>query len=116
MDLLEELKMKEINVDEGLNRFMGNAGLYKKMLVKFLDLIKNAPTEDDFDSSDYTGAIEKAHAMKGATGNLSITPLYKAYTEITNLLRSNQPEQAKAVFKETLPVQDDIIECIKKYS
>ena len=47
-------------------------------------------------------------------GNLSITPLYKSYTQIVNLLRENNPEEAKKILLETIPVQDEIIACIEK--
>lgn len=46
---------------------------------------------------------------------MSITPLYKAYTEIVSLLRAQQPEKAKAVLISILPVQMNIIHCIEKY-
>lgn len=59
--------------------------------------------------------IESAHAIKGATGNLSLTPLYKAYTDIVDLLRQDKPEEARKVLLDILPVQAQIIEVINKY-
>lgn len=53
----------------------------------------------DFDGNDYKDMIEKAHAIKGAAGNLSITPVYEAYTEIVNLLRADQPAQAREALR-----------------
>lgn len=115
MDLLEELKTKGVNIEEGLERLAGNVSLYEKMLGKFLDLVEKISLEPDFDCNDYQDVIEKAHAIKGVTGNLSITPLYEAYTEIVLLLRKEQPEQAKLLLKKILPVQADIMDCIRKY-
>lgn len=116
MDLLEELKSKGVNVDEAIQRFLGNASLYQKMLVKFLDLMNDMAVDTDFDCNEYKDIIEKTHAIKGAAGNLSINPVYEAYTEIVNLLRAGQPEQAKTVLENIIPVQNDIIDCIKKYN
>lgn len=115
MDLLEELKTKDVNVDEAIDRFMGNASLYEKMLVKFMDLMNDMWVDTDFDCNSYDDIIEKTHAIKGAAGNLSINPVYEAYTEIVNLLRAHQPEEAKVLLEKIIPVQKDIIECIKKY-
>lgn len=116
MNLLEELKILGVDVDEAMERFMGNTSLYERMLKKFPDIIISAAIQPDFDCEDYADIIEKAHAVKGTTGNLSITPLYKAYTEIVSLLRAQQPEQAKVVLVNILPVQMDIIRCIEKHT
>ena len=44
MNLLEELKNLGVNVDEGIERLMGNASLYERMLFKFLEMmIKTFP-------------------------------------------------------------------------
>ena len=34
MDILEELKELGVDIEDGLNRFMRNEGLYKRMLAK----------------------------------------------------------------------------------
>lgn len=116
MGLLEDLTNLGVNVDEALKRFMGNASLYEKMLGTLPKMIEGSPVSPDFDSNDYTDVIEKTHALKGTTGNLSITPLYEAYTEIVSLLRSDKPEEAREILVKILPVQEEIIDCIKKYA
>lgn len=116
MDLLEEMKAMGVNVDEALkDRFMGNVSLYERMLKKFPPMIKDLTVRADFDGNDYADVIEKAHAIKGATGNLSIDPLYKPYTEIVDLLRAGKPEEARAILEKVLPVQADIVQSIEKY-
>lgn len=115
MVLLDELKNLGVNVDEGLNRLMGNASLYERMFVKFYEMMKKAPVNPDFDSNDYADVIEVAHAVKGSAGNLSITPIYEAYAEIVSLLRAGKPEEAKKILKKVQPVQTEILGCIEKY-
>ncbi len=114
MDLFEELREIGVDVDDGIDRVMGNAGLYQRMLVKLCEMLKNLPAESAFDEDDISALIEKIHAVKGSTGNLSVTPLYIAYMEILTLLRENKPKRAKAVFEDILPVQNKIIACIEK--
>lgn len=116
MNLIQELKALGVNTDEGMARMNGNASFYERMLVKFADMLKNSPVKPDFDCNNYADITEAAHAIKGTSGNLSITPVYEAYSEIVRLLRADQPEQAKEILEKIMPVQTDIVNCIKKYS
>lgn len=116
MNLLDELKELGVSVDEGVKRLGGNKAIYKKMLCSsFLKMMKGYSVDPDFDPENYEDIIEKAHAIKGAAGNLSVTPLYEAYSEVVNLLRSKQPEQAKKVLVQALPVQEQILDILEKY-
>ncbi len=116
MSMFDELKELGVNIDEGMKRLMGNASLYERMLGTFTKMMNDSSIEPaDFDCDDCTEMIEKTHAIKGASGNLSVTPVYEAYTKMVDLLRQNKPAEAKAVFEEVLPVQTEIIRCIEKY-
>lgn len=116
MGLLDELRNLGVNIDEGADRLMGNVSLYERMLVKFGEMMKKSPVSPDFDLNDYADVIEAAHAVKGAAGNLSITPVYEAYSEVVSLLRAGQPKKAKEILEKVQPVQKDILECIWRYS
>ncbi len=116
MSMIEELKSLGVNTDEATMRMNGNVSLYERMLVKLLGMLKSSIVQPDFDCNNYTDIIEAAHAIKGASGNLSVTPVYEAYSEIVRLLRAGQPEQAKEVLNNIIPVQTDIMNCIEKYS
>ncbi len=116
MSLIQELKDLGVNTDEGLERMGGNSSLYERMLVKLKDMIKESPVQMDFDCNNYEDIIDAAHTIKGASGNLAVTPIYELYSEIVKLLRAQQPEQAKKVLEESLPVQNAIVECIENNS
>lgn len=116
MSLLKEMETLGVNVDEGLSRLMGNAALYERMLATFAKMMKQTAFSPDFDCNDYAQITEKAHAIKGTAGNLSITPVYEAYSEIVRLLRENQPKQAKKELENILPLQQEILSCIERYS
>ena len=115
MGLLDELRLLGANVDEAVERMMGNEAFYQKMLGKFPAMFESTALSTDFDGSDCGPAIEKAHTLKGVTGNLSLTPLYEAYTEITNLLRAGEVEPARELLIGIQPVQEKIVACIKKH-
>ncbi len=114
MALLDELKELGSNVGEGLERFMGNAALYERMLHKLPDTVQKTDVWGAFANGDLKTAEEQAHALKGATGNLSVTPLYEGYTKVVDLLRAGQAEEAKAVYDGLVPVQEQVIACIER--
>lgn len=115
MELFDELKELGVDVDSGLKRINGNQALYSKLLGSFVKGMKSYRVEADFDASDVQEMIEKTHTIKGISGNMSITPVYEAYTKIVDLLRTGKPEEARAIIKDVLPVQEQIISCIEKH-
>jgi len=116
MSLINELKALGVNADEAIARMNGSTSLYERMLVSFVRLMKESIVQPDFDCNNYDDIIEAAHAIKGVSGNLSITPVYEAYSEIVRLLRNQQPEQANEVLLGVIPIQTAILECIEKNS
>jgi len=114
MSLLNELENLGVDVNDALKRFMNNSSLYEKMLGKLVATVKNMEVMSFLDSGDTEKATANAHTLKGVMGNLSITPLYEAYNEIVALLRGNEPDKAKSVLEDILPVQKNIINCIEK--
>ena len=115
MALFDELKDLGVDVDGGLKRINNNEKLYTRLLGSFVKSIETQYVPADFDAADCEGAVEKAHAIKGTAGNLSITPVYEAYTEVVNLLRTGQPDEARPVLERVIPVKTEIVACIKKY-
>lgn len=115
MGLLEELRVLGVNVEDALERLGGDEEFYKKMLAIFVDTIEMYYVDTKFNENDYEKIIEKAHAIKGASGNLSITPLYEAYTKIVDELRKKNLQSAREEIERILPMQKKIISCIQKY-
>ncbi len=115
MGMIEELKDLGVNVDEALKRLNNNTSFYERMLRSVPGMLEKDPVKTDFDANDYGEVLEKAHALKGATGNLSLTPLYQAYTDIVALLREGKPEEARKILIDVQPVQQEIIDAINKY-
>ncbi len=113
MSMLEELNTLGVDIEEALKRFMNNAALYEKMLKKLTSAVKGLEVMEYLQGGDYSKALENAHTLKGVTGNLSVTPLYKAYSDIVLMLRENNPDRAKEILADILPVQQKIISCIE---
>ena len=116
MEFFDELRSLDVNVDEGLERVMGDGELYAMMLDMFVTAIDTTPIQpEEFDGASLDGLIGKVHTLKGTTGNLSIQPLFTRYTQSLGLLREGKSAEAKAVYLELLPFQEKILDCIKKH-
>ena len=115
MGMIEDLKELGVNTEEGLKRLNGNQSFYERMLRSVPKMLEKDQVDPEFPADDYGDIIEKTHAIKGATGNLSLTPLYEAYTQIVDLLRESKPEEARKILKDILPVQEQILNTINQY-
>lgn len=115
MNLIEEMKALGADTEDALGRFMGNGALYEKMLKKLPKVIEDTPVMSFAKSGDYETATSNAHALKGVTGNLSLTPLYSNYTTIVDLYRMGKPDEASALLSETMEIQQKFVDAIAKY-
>ena len=117
MRLFEELKDLGVDVEEGLERVMDDEPLYEMMLGMFIDTVNSNPIEfADFEANDLEGLIEKVHALKGLTGNLEMTQLFKSYLQMLDLLRTDCPKEALKEYERILPIQEAIISCINQHT
>ncbi len=105
---LENLNAMGADTAEGLARCYGNETLY-------LRLVKMLPAESNFDTlkssleqGDLDTAFQAAHALKGVVGNLSITPMYKLVSEITELLRARAQADYMPLVNEMLAMRDHL--------
>ena len=116
MNLIEELNALGVDTTEALDRVMGDEDLYEMMLGMFVDALQSSPiTLEEFGGGDLDDLIRKVHTLKGTTGNLSLTPLFKGYNETLVLLRGGQAGQARAEFERMLPAQAKIVDCINQH-
>lgn len=115
MGMIEELKELGADTEDALKRFLNNEALYEKMLKKLPDSLNGKRVSEAIEAGNIDSAIEIAHTFKGVLGNLSITPLYEAYTKIVALLRQGSPEEAKIILEDNFPLEEQVIACIEKY-
>ena len=90
MFTIEKLKEYGANVEEGLARCLGKEDFYFKLINMAIkdpgfEKLHNAIAAGDLDA-----AFDAAHALKGVTGNLSLTPLFDPIAEMTELLRARK--------------------------
>ncbi|MEG0805604.1 MAG: Hpt domain-containing protein [Lachnospiraceae bacterium] len=71
-----------------MERLMGDEELLEKCLEQFTKDEGFEKLEQALEEQDYTQAFEHAHALKGVSGNLGLTPLYGAICRLVEALRS----------------------------
>lgn len=114
MSVFEELKGLGVDVDGGLERAMGDRSLYTMMLGMFADTVRTTTIATEEFDGGLEPLIEKVHMLKGTAGNLSLTPIFNGYNRTLELLREGQPGKARAEFEAMRPVQEKLMDCIKK--
>lgn len=82
-----EMRQWGADPDTGLTRCAGNAGLYEKLIGMILDDSNFTALEEALRANDLEQAFQKAHGLKGTTGNLALTPLFDAICQIVEPLR-----------------------------
>lgn len=116
MNFMEELKQLGVDVQEGVERVVGDESLYQMMLGMFVDVVSSNPIRiEDFEGEVHEELTGRVHTLKGAAGNLSILPLFTRYTEILAMLRAGRIVEAKSAFVEAEPIQRNIVDCIRRY-
>ena len=96
---IENLTAYGADAAAGLARCMNNENFYFRMIklgsadTKFQELGRA------LESGDLAGAFELAHALKGVTANLSLTPLYEPLSEMTELLRARTDMDYTALYR-----------------
>ena len=105
---IDDLKNYGADTIEGLRRCMNNESFY-------IRLVKMIPGDAGFQKlydaigrGDLTAAFEAAHALKGSTGNLALTPIFAPVSEITELLRAGTKTDYSALIEAIRKGRDEL--------
>ena len=110
---VKALKAAGIDVDDALKRFMGNENLLKRMLSKFLADTTFTQLKSATEEKDHEKMFRCAHTLKGISGNLSLTNLYKISCEQTELFRANKDDEGILMMAEVEKAYNSVCEVIK---
>ena len=97
---IDKLKDYGADVDEGLARCMNKEDFYLMLVRKASEDHRLSLLSEQLAAKDYAAAFETAHALKGMYSNLSLTPLTKPVSEMTELLRSRTDTDYSALMEE----------------
>ncbi len=96
----EKLREYGADVDEALVRCMNKENFYLMLVGKAVNDKRLTQLEAQIAEKDLDAAFETAHALKGMYANLSLNPLTKPVSEITELLRVRADADYTALLNE----------------
>lgn len=109
----DRLTASGVDVDDALERFMGNEGLLERFLKRFLEDGNYAALCQAVENGDADMALTASHTMKGLCGNLSMKTLGELVTEQVTLLRSGDFSGAAALMDPIGMAYDAVAEAIR---
>ena len=100
MITIEQLRAWGADVEDALPRCLNNEAFYLRLVCKAVQ----EPTFDRLREALEAGDLARAfdHALKGVTGNLSLTPIDRPVREITEHLRSRTEMDYRPLLDEIL--------------
>lgn len=84
---LDGLRAYGANVDEGMGRCFNNEAFYLRLVGMGLADKNFDKLDEAIAAGDASAAFEAAHGLKGAIGNLALTPIYTPISALTEALR-----------------------------
>ncbi len=90
MITIELLRESGADVQDGLRRCLNDESFYLSLVQMVLEDKTFDQLAKAIEADDKRAAFEAAHALKGVTGNVSLTPLYTEISGMTELLRAGK--------------------------
>jgi len=109
------LKKAGITPENAIVRFMGDEGLYARMLEKFLDDRNYENLVAAVDEKDEKAALTYSHTLKGLCGNLSMDRLFELFSEQVTLFRADKDDEAYALMKDIHESYELAVKTIKEW-
>ena len=106
---LEKLRAFGANVGEGLQRCVNNEAFYLKLVEKAIRDPAFDNLRDAAGKGDLERGFEIAHALKGVTANLALTPLFIPISEITELFRQRAETDYRPSVERIMAKRDELI-------
>ena len=101
---IDALRDYGANVDEGLGRCFNNEAFYLRLVGMGLADANFDKLKAALDAGDTTAAFEAAHALKGAVGNVSLTPVFEPVCKLSDMLKGHTdqpiPSQCRLLAEE----------------
>ncbi len=89
-----ELEAAGVDIATLKERLMNNEALITRFMNRFVENESYRALKAAIKASDWKSACEASHMLKGMCGNLSITELFRLFTQQVNLFRSGDNEMA----------------------
>lgn len=110
MGAIKELENYSKDVMTGLQRFLNDEELYLDCLMQFKEDANFLLLGQSLEQKNFKKAFEAAHNLKGAAGNLGLTPLFIALSNLVMKLRTEKYENLETEYELVLEEQSKLKE------
>jgi HPt (histidine-containing phosphotransfer) domain-containing protein len=104
-----------IDFTDAMNRMDDNVDLYERLAMKYLKDTNLIDFLAAMEVKDYDCAYESMHSLKGVSGNLSFTTLYRMASVICEELREGEPQDVPELIPALKEEHEKIIEGLLKW-
>ncbi len=94
---LNDLRTFGADTQDGLKRCLNNEDFYLRMVKKIPGDPNFQRLYEAMETGDSDTAFDAAHSLKGALGNLALTPISVPVSELTELLRNHTRSDCTAL-------------------
>ena len=109
MITLEQLRAWGADTDEALPRCLNNEAFYLRLVGKAVAEPSFDRLREAVEAGDLDKAFEQAHALKGVTGNLALTPIDQPVREITEFLRARTDMDYRPLLSQILDRRAELL-------
>lgn len=113
---IDILKSADIDYESGYERFSGLDAVYQKFLRMFPDDPSYKDTVDAIKSGDLDKAFTSAHTLKGTSGNLSLSELYRTASLLVEDLRNKKTDNLTELLDNVTKAYEKVVKAIKEAS
>ncbi len=106
--MLDDLQNWGCDVEDALERFVGDKDLYVMCMNLFVDDGSFEALGNAINSGDDKAAFEAAHTLKGVAGNVSATPLFTQIDYVTEKLRKGEMNGVQEEYAQILNLRDSL--------
>ncbi len=113
---IDILKSAGIDYDSGFERFSGLDAVYQKFLRMFPDDPNYNNAIEAINAGELDKAFNYAHTLKGTSGNLSLSDLYRTTSLLVDDLRIKKTDNLPALLEKVTESYEKTIKAIKEAS
>jgi len=107
-EYLQTLREHGCDVDGALGRMLGDGDFLLRCARSALDMPEFEQLGSALAARDAAAAFEYAHALKGVTANVGLTPLYTQVTRLVEPLRAGRAEDLDGAYGDLLQLRKEL--------
>ena len=111
-DIVDVLREKGCDIDGAMGRMLGDSDFMLRCMRISLTQSEFEQLGEALGRKDAKEAFEYAHALKGVSGNVGLTPVYDAVVKLVEPLRNGNAEGLEDAYRELLEKRAEMKEIL----